>query len=194
MNLSKFYDIIFNKYSSEQLQEINLFGIRKENKNNLFDDWIGWFDLACNIGIYKGTTEPGLYWTLHPMRKEGAARLVTGFHKHLWMRGKHRGYDALVQANKCKVIRDPNKNMISDDNITQRGYFGINLHRASKYKIVQKVDRYSAGCQVIQDIIDFKILRGKAYQAKQEYYNYYLFDSNNIIKKAADMNIGEMIK
>lgn len=35
--------------------------------------------------------------------------------------------------------------------IEDTGYFGINLHRASKWQIVKTIGLYSAGCVVIQD-------------------------------------------
>jgi hypothetical protein len=182
MDKKDVYNYMLNKYKKDQLQEINIFGIRYNNKNDLFDDTIGYFDLNGNIFVYKGTTEPSQYWTLKPMRKKGAARLIIGFHEGIWERGKHRGkYDALVQRNKCKIIRDSNKNQKSDEKIIKEGLFGINLHRASKYKILNKIGKYSAGCQVIQNPSEFnKIMDIVYFKTDQPRFNYNLFNGDNL--------------
>jgi len=41
------------------------------------------------------------------------------------------------------------------DGTEYEGYFGINIHRASGSRKIDKVERYSAGCTVFQDPYDF---------------------------------------
>ena len=70
------------------------------------------------------------------------------------MLGLHRGqYEALVQrGNEVCVWRDRNADNVHDYGQNEEcGYFGINIHRASRIVASQSVDQYSAGCQVIQD-------------------------------------------
>jgi len=98
-------------------------------------------------------------------------------------RGK---YEALVQSKPIIVVRDNNKDAVLDmpgddvwsvknnmdnndlkqlvyndittgkDVVLERGMFGINCHRASSYRILDKIGRYSAGCCVHKDPVLFK--------------------------------------
>lgn len=75
------------------------------------------------------------------------------------MLGLHRGqYEALVQrGNEVCVWRDRNADNVHDYGQNEEcGYFGINIHRASRIVASQSVDQYSAGCQVIQDPDEFE--------------------------------------
>ena len=168
-------DLIESYYDVDELQEINIFGIRWENKNDEFDDLIGYFSNE-KIMLVNATTEPGRYYTDNPINEDGAARLSLGFHKNLWKRGKHKNsYNALIQASRVKVIRDSNQNMESDyDDIEDEGMFGINLHRASVDHIVNNIGKYSAGCQVIQDPFSYKMFLDNVYLAKQDLFSYFL--------------------
>lgn len=147
-------------FFSEGAYNLNIIGIRGQNTEpNKFDDML--------IVLYKDehddwqffktavTTDPGRYWLLNPMRVDGTAILAEGQHKGAWILGLHKGkYKALVQrTNEVTVYRDRNKdNKLDYDQCSmQRGYFGINIHRASQFNIVSEVDKWSAGCQVIQD-------------------------------------------
>ena len=40
----------------------------------------------------------------------------------------------------------------------EAGHFGINLHRASEGEAPRRVDRWSAGCQVIPNYNDFALV------------------------------------
>lgn len=146
--------------------ETNIFGVRNElnQESDLFNDSIG----ICQgeiIKVYSGTTDPGAWWTLHPVTAEGytgAAHLCEGFHKSSWKVGIHaRGtafaHEALIQTgNKVKIWRDLKKDYTKDaTDPIQNGYFGINIHRAG-LDDPMKIGKYSAGCQVVQHHKDFE--------------------------------------
>jgi len=143
---------------------LNLIGIRaapERAQSNRFDDSIHaiykergqWVDRW-----WRATTDPGTYWLRHPMNSAGCAALVADRqYRSCWRLGKHRGkYLALVQrgCSDVAVHRDDNADDRVDylpDNI-QIGNFGINLHRATTRSGGSvRVDRWSAGCQVIAE-------------------------------------------
>lgn len=126
-------------------------GLRNEDnpKQDMFNDHI----IIAHDGkvdVYMATTDPGVYYTLRPLNKEGAAHLCHGFHKNGWMLGEHKGKPGLVQyGNKVTVWRDKNKNHIQDPGeVVESGYFGINFHRQGDDDDL--IERASAGCQVFR--------------------------------------------
>ena len=145
---------------------VNLVGVRsRTNKSNKFDDllycvfkqdgkWIE-FKLPC-------TTDAGIHWLENPSRPEGTAILVAGQYRSVYKLDLHAGkYKALCQRNgKVRVYRDSNRDEIldRDPESVQSGYFGINIHRATSKGDSHNVDKWSAGCQVLQNSNDFDIL------------------------------------
>lgn len=142
---------------------VNIFGIRSHNtKPNAFDDIIG-IAYIDSYGFekcrtYKATTDPGLYYLLHPMNVNGTAILDLGFHKDIWNIGFHKGKRALVQVRPCTVIRDRNQDAVLDflSENKQTGMYGINLHGANIGRETKIVDKWSAGCQVMADERELK--------------------------------------
>lgn len=134
-----------------------------------------------NVSFYDVTVDPSTHYLLNPINKSGTAIVPAGQHLDIWKLGLHKGkYKALVQVNKMPVIRDANKDNILDipldevysklidfkhtndkfftvvdkqgkSYLMEYGYFGINCHRASSWKILDKIGLYSAGCTVHQD-------------------------------------------
>ena len=49
--------------------------------------------------------------------------------------------------------------------------FGINIHRASKWGIVNYINKFSAGCQVFKDPEDFEELIGMCEKALKSFHN-----------------------
>lgn len=144
---------------------VTLVGVRSADKHaNAFNDTLCVFvemDGKKTLKKYPITTDPGTYYREHPVNVEGTAVLVPGHYKSCWQLGAHRGqYRALVQRGLMDVYRDNNKNARLDfnKNTVQRGFFGINLHRAGVNKYTLQVDRWSAGCQVMQRADDFNEL------------------------------------
>ena len=123
------------------------------------------------------------------MRVEGVACMKEGQYRGAYRIDKHRGnYDALCQRNgKVTVYRDANKDGCYDldDNNTQTGFFGINIHRATARtgKKSTQVDKWSAGCQVIADNDDWNEFIFACYKAKEIWGNsftYTLIKSDDI--------------
>lgn len=139
--------------------DLNLFGIRTlDTVSNAFNDWVGCMYLmhgVWNLFPFPATTDPGLYWRSHPMNVKGTAVLKPGQYRGVYRLGEHKGYPALVQRGAVVVYRDPDRDsyLDLDDDSTDEGVFGINIHRASKRSPSIEVNKWSAGCQVIQDAV-----------------------------------------
>ena len=141
---------------------LNIVGVRSDNPvTNKFNDLmiVAWkFMGNWNIRKYTITTFAGLRWLEDPMNSKGCAILKEGRYSKTWKIDLHRGkYEALCQRRDVEVYRDNDKDAEYDliEDSVQKGLFGINIHRASKYNVLSKVDLYSAGCQVFQDPKDF---------------------------------------
>ena len=104
--------------------EINIVYVEGLNEDGTINDDASdkWNDLRVVIGFegdkpvilgkWRATTEPGGYYTEHPVNPAGAARIEFGQYQ-AWRVGMHRGdHEALVQRGKVMVCRDLNKDMI----------------------------------------------------------------------------------
>ena len=142
---------------------LNIIGIRSNNNKvtDKYDDILV-VDYNTDNGhkrvCYTITTEPGKYYMQNLCNPKGAAILVPGQYRGCWQIGLHHGkYKALCQRKAVKVYRDNNKDMIynmTPKNI-DKGIFGINIHRSNKTCICDTIDKYSAGCQVFNDPVEF---------------------------------------
>lgn len=141
---------------------LNIIGIRKSGNliTNGFDDYIvviyknkrGWQKI-----YYRATTEPGSYYMYTVPNKIGTAIMVPGQYRGAYKIGKHQGkYKALVQIKPVKVYRDANKDSYYDmePETIQNGVFGINIHKAGNAS--KRIDKWSAGCQVIANDDNFR--------------------------------------
>jgi hypothetical protein len=174
---------------------LNIVGVRNSSTGdevtNKFDDKI---TLSYKVeGEWKfysfdATTDPGRYWVENIMRVEGVACLKPGQYKSYRI-DKHRGiYDCLAQREgEVTVYRDNNKDGCYDldDNNTQTGFFGINIHRATARtgKKSTQVDKWSAGCQVIASNDDWSEFIFACYKAREIWGNkftYTLINSEDI--------------
>lgn len=143
--------------------ELNIVGLRSPVvKSNSFDDDIHVFFMdehgKWQHYAWKATTDPGTYWLENPMQPQGTAILKNGNYPKAYRLGMHRGkYLALVQSKPVTIIRDYDRNATLDflNGNESTGYFGINIHHAKSEGTTDKVDRYSAGCQVFANINDF---------------------------------------
>lgn len=142
---------------------VNLIGVRSEdNAPNQFNDvlcvMIDDAEGKTQLLQFPITTDPGQYYLEHPINVAGTAILMTGHYRRCWRIGAHRGqYKALVQRGLMTVYRDNNRNALIDPQPEkiQTGYFGINLHHAAPNGYTLKVGKWSAGCQVFQNVDDF---------------------------------------
>lgn len=106
-----------------------------------------------------GTTEPGRYYTINPLNKNGCARLQLGQQKKIWSVGRHRGYEAMQQTGAATLVRDKNRNNFRDDAVTVETGNGINLHTSKttgwRGSFNSFIGQWSAGCVVVKDPNEF---------------------------------------
>ena len=140
-----------------QWPNFHLIGVRsKADAVNEFDDRFFLID-GNNFYAYRGSTNPGVYWQNNFGKKKGVAVLKPGQYIDGWILGKHRGmYTAWTQAIPLTVYRDADKDGKSErTEVTEKGLFGINIHRASQNNISKVIDKWSAGCQVMNNPAQF---------------------------------------
>ena len=140
--------------------DLNLFGIRCSINTNTFDDILGCAyreDDAWKVEYWPATTDPGYYHLKNPQNIRGTAILVPGQYRGVWSLDLHqKKYMALCQRNgPVKVYRDANRDTVLDlnSNTISEGFYGINIHKAGV--VSSRVDRWSAGCQVLAKEEDF---------------------------------------
>lgn len=149
--VKKGYDLRKGEY------ELNIIGIRNNNsKPNSFDD------LICvlftdeygddTLLSFPATTDPGTYWLEHPMCADGCAIMQEGHYKDVYKVGLHKDYKALQQIGNIHYVRDNNKDNVLDFDAAKKvvGNFATNIHHADAWEKSVQVDKWSAGCQVIQ--------------------------------------------
>jgi len=154
---------------------LNVIGVRSPTRQaNAFDDRLHlvykdafdrWVDLAFGC-----TTDPGLYWLEHPVRREGTAILKAGQYRGAYKIGLHRGrYPALVQKKPVTVWRDRNMDDTLDHvpGSERTGLYGINIHHAGEAS--EQVDKWSAGCTVIADLNDWAIFQAVVNRSADRY-------------------------
>jgi len=159
-------------FSGSKPFDLNIVGIRNLNAVNAFDDTIcvAYLDIEKRKRIihFPATTDPGLFYLKNPMNASGTAILKEGQYRGAYRLGKHKGYTALVQIKPVSVYRDVNKDGKYDFNgKIDTGLFGIDIHRALEFDIAKTVDKFSAGCQVIQSPDDFAYLIALVKRQKQ---------------------------
>ena len=147
--------------------DVNIVGVRnnatKGRVTNAFDDHItvsykvdGEWQFHC----YKCTTDPGSHWVKNILSESGVAVLKPGQYRSSHKLRIHQGkYMALGQQKPVKVYRDnnlDNKYDLNEESL-EEGIFGINIHRATGRTggTSTRVDKWSAGCQVIANNNDW---------------------------------------
>ena len=177
--------------------DVNIIGVRnsktKGRVTNAFDDTITisykneegewqYYEFNC-------TTDPGSHWVKNILNKKGVAILkpnqYRGSHKLRLHQGK---YLALGQKKEVTVYRDNNRdgNYDLDESKTDTGLFGINIHRATGRTGGKstRVDKWSAGCQVIADNDDWHTFLDICQTSREIHgnsFSYTLIESKDII-------------
>jgi hypothetical protein len=167
----------FKKLNYE-FPQFHLVGIRsKANKPNEFDDLIAVIN-NNEINWYTCTTNPGTHWLLNLLNPKGAALLKPGQYLNTWQLGLHQGkYQALTQCKNVTVFRDGDKDNIAEETkVTQTGMFGINIHRANEKLVSKLIDKWSAGCQVLNEPKQFAELLTKCKQSGLKQFTYTLLN------------------
>lgn len=196
MNLNYFNlkDKILSKnyaFFDDKAFNVNLFGIRSASvKVDEFNDKMGvaYRDAFNNpiVLLFAATTKPGLYYLKNKLGDDqGTAILIPGQYRSCWQLGHHGGYEALTQINNgvFKVWRDKD----SDGDLDTTGTIyndvtGLNGHTTSFIRDVERVGQYSAGCQVIQNDLDFTVFLSLVKISAQEYgstFSYTLLEEHD---------------
>lgn len=173
---------------------LNIIGIRSNQGGkvtNAYDDYlvvIYKVDDQWKRIVYTITTEPGLSYVKNPSSSKGVAILAPGQYRGAYKIDKHNGkYDALCQRLKpVTVYRDNNKDdrydLLADK--TEKGLFGINIHRSSETAITQKINNWSAGCQVFNNPSEFTSFMRLCKLSAERYGNsftYTLIDETDLV-------------
>ena len=184
------------KYFTGGDYDVNIIGVRnsdtKNRVTNAFDDCMtlsykveGEWKFHC----YKCTTDPGTHWVENIMREDGVAILKPGQYRGSHKLRLHAGkYLALGQKKPLLVYRDDNRDNNYDllEESVQEGIFGINIHRATGKKGGKstRVDKWSAGCQVIASYNDFEEFLGICKESSLIWgnsFSYTLLESKDIV-------------
>ena len=155
--------------------KMNIIGVRGvPGVQNRFDDQL---HIIFKDGdnwqhkVYPCTTDPGTYWLENPMHVDGTAKLVPNQYVDAYGWGMHRGkYEALVQIRPVTVARD--------DGLLDTGLHGINIHSAGEDS--QNVNKWSAGCTVVQRLEDYKHMVALCRASGQEMFTYTLILSTDV--------------
>jgi hypothetical protein len=179
--------------AANKTYDLNIVGIRNnapsvaDKVTNVFDDWltVSFKDSSGDwqFHIWNATVDPGKKAVLEHSNPKGVARLVPNQYRSTWVIDKHRGkYDALCQRKPVTVYRDKNKDMIFDENVTETGIFGINIHKAGTDSTW--VENWSEGCQVFKRVKDFDSFMSickKAAKIHGNSFTYTLIESTDIV-------------
>ncbi|MBL7911651.1 MAG: hypothetical protein JNJ41_11395 [Bacteroidia bacterium] len=175
----------------EGVWELNIIGIRNSlSQSNAFDDTIcvlfkdhyGDDTLRC----FSATTDPGQFWLLHPLNVKGCAIMKEGHYPNVYKVGKHKGYKALEQIGKISFYRDNNLDAKLD--FFGKGVIEVfevikaNIHHASLSSPSVMVDKWSAGCQVINNgWLDFiELCDQSVLVTGKNRFSYTLLNSNEV--------------
>lgn len=186
--------VIFNKGN----YNLNIWGVRSNNPDTKhFNDAIIVFYKANDnnpkmngkwcLDVFSATTDPSDMNLIKPINSKGCAILAEGQYLSSFAVGLHKGYKALVQYKALPLYRDNNKDVkidIDDTLIIEKA--GINIHRASKWKISNVIGLYSAGCQVFESVRDyedkFMPLVELAVRDYGKIFSYTLINANDLIE------------
>tara|TARA_R110002096_G_scaffold412185_1_gene612607 strand:+ start:1766 stop:2380 length:615 start_codon:yes stop_codon:yes gene_type:complete len=176
--------------------DVNIIGIRnsktKGRVTNAFDDLITISykeDGEWKYHEFNCTTDPGSHWVENILNEKGVAILKPGQYRGSHKLRLHQGkYLALGQKKDVIVYRDNNldNNYNLDESKTDTGVFGINIHRATSRTGGKstRIDKWSAGCQVIADNDDWHEFLDICQSAREIHgnsFSYTLIESIDVI-------------
>ena len=159
-----------------QWPTLHLVGVRSAaNEKNKFDDTM-YLVNGLIMTPFSCTTNPGTHWLKNLMNPKGTAVLKPGQYVDSWKIGMHQGkYKALTQSKPITVYRDGNKNDLAEEaGKEDTGLFGINIHRANPSAVSSIIDKWSAGCQVLNDPKQFATLLAACEASGQKAFTYTL--------------------
>ena len=115
---------------------------------------------AGNFYVYNPLTVGGITGTAVAIEQQvfnSHKFMTSGNWSTLWL-----GAPYFFQSGEVEIYRDGNKDNVINRVTKQKGYFGINFHRAG---IGSAVDNWSAGCMVVPDARWFEAI--KIFKANQ---------------------------
>ena len=175
--------------------DVNIVGVRNSETNgrvtNAFDDCMtisykveGEWKFHC----FPCTTDPGTHWVENILNDRGVAILKPGQYRGSHKLRLHQGkYLALGQKKPMSIYRDANldgKYDLIEESVREE-LIGINIHRATSRAggKSSRVDKWSAGCQVIADNDDWHEFLDICQAAREIHgnsFSYTLIESNDI--------------
>ena len=167
--------------------KLNIIGIRSNpGIVNSFDDII-MISYTNTDGTeifleYPMTTDPGRYYLENPINVDGTGILKEGQYINIYQYSLHHNeYMALCQRlGPVIVYRDPDRTDTENfGGKTESGMFGINIHHAGIGST--SVNKWSAGCQVFENINDFNVLMKLVQLSISKYGNKFTYTLINEI-------------
>ncbi len=175
--------------------DVNIVGVRNSETNgrvtNAFDDCMtisykveGEWKFHC----FPCTTDPGTHWVENILNDRGVAILKPGQYRGSHKLRLHQGkYLALGQKKPMSIYRDANLDGQYDliEESVREELIGINIHRATSRTggKSSRVDKWSAGCQVIADNDDWHEFLDICQAAREIHgnsFSYTLLESKDI--------------
>ena len=176
--------------------DVNIIGIRNDETKgrvtNAFDDLMTISykneDGEWQYHEFNCTTDPGTHWVENILNDRGVAILKPGQYRGSHKLRLHQGkYLALGQKKHMKIYRDANLDGQYDliEESVKDELIGINIHRATSRagNKSTRVDKWSAGCQVIADNDDWHQFLDVCQIAREIHgnsFSYTLLNSNDI--------------
>ena len=182
--------------NSNKGYDVNIIGIRnsktKGRVTNAFDDLLTIaykIDGEWQYHEYACTTDPGTHWVENILNDRGVAILKPGQYRGSHKLRLHQGrYLALGQKKPMKIYRDANLDGQYDliEESVREELIGINIHRATGRAGGKstRVDKWSAGCQVIADNDDWHEFLDICQNAREIHgnsFSYTLIESEDIV-------------
>ena len=177
--------------------DVNIIGIRNDETQgrvtNAFDDTMTISykneDGEWQYHEFNCTTDPGTHWVENILNDRGVAILKPGQYRGSHKLRLHQGkYLALGQKKHMKIYRDANLDGQYDliEESVKDELIGINIHRATSRagNKSTRVDKWSAGCQVIADNDDWHQFLDICQIAREIHgnsFSYTLLNSNDIV-------------
>ena len=176
--------------------DVNIVGVRnsetKGRVTNAFDDCMTIsykVDGEWKFHCFPCTTDPGTHWVENILNDRGVAILKPGQYRGSHKLRLHQGkYLALGQKKPMSIYRDANldgKYDLIEESVREE-LIGINIHRATSRSGGKstRVDKWSAGCQVIADNDDWHEFLDICQAAREIHgnsFSYTLLESKDII-------------
>ena len=182
--------------NSNKGYDVNIVGVRnsktKGRVTNAFDDCITIsykIDGEWQFHCFPCTTDPGSHWVENILNDRGVAILKPGQYRGSHKLRLHQGkYLALGQKKPMSIYRDANldgKYDLIEESVREE-LVGINIHRATSRAggKSSRIDKWSAGCQVIADNDDWHEFLDICQAAREIHgnsFSYTLLESKDIV-------------